>query len=106
MNDQRSNNRPVDPYEEQYRRQLEQFSRMAGEDGGEVGLQPGSIDDAFAGEYPDDYGAEQSYEQTYSGGGSQPADRPRKKRGSSGRTRSSSSRPAKKHSGSSGSSGH
>ena len=60
MDDNNKNgNRPLDPYEEQYRRQLEQFSRMAGSDsGGEVDLRMGSIDDAFAGEYQDNYNSQ------------------------------------------------
>ncbi len=44
--------RPVDPYEEEYLRQLEEYSRIAGEDGsGDIDLTMGSADDAFASEY-------------------------------------------------------
>ena len=46
--------RPADPYEEEYQRQLEEFSRIAGEDvRGEVDLTMGSADDAFAGYHRD-----------------------------------------------------
>ena len=43
--------RPADPYEEEYQRQLEQISRIAGDTGGEVDLSMGSADDVFASEY-------------------------------------------------------
>ena len=63
MNRNKNGSRPLDPYEEQYRQQLEQFSRLAGsDDDGEVDLSMGSIDDAFAGEYQRGSG-----EQPYSG---------------------------------------
>ena len=66
MNSRNNGSRPLDPYEAQYQQQLEQFSRLAGDTDGEVDLNPGSIDDAFAGyeqQYaqqsplPRDYGA-------------------------------------------------
>lgn len=42
----------MDPYEEEYLRQLEEYSRIAGEDGsGDIDLTMGSADDAFASEY-------------------------------------------------------
>ncbi|MBQ8966662.1 LCP family protein [Ruminococcus sp.] len=68
MDNNKFNSRPVDPYEEQYQRQLEQFSRMAGDKGGDIDLSMGSIDDAFAGEYEQydespQYGGQQSYGQ-------------------------------------------
>lgn len=93
MNDQRKNNRPVDPYEEQYRRQLEQFSRIAGDDGGDVDLQTVGIDDAFADEYPSGGTSEQDYY-----GGGQSYERPRQKSRSDKRKKSSGSRPKKKSS--------
>ncbi|SEL23169.1 LCP family protein [Ruminococcus albus] len=43
--------RPADPYEEEYQRQLEEISRIAGDTGGEVDLSMGSADDVFASEY-------------------------------------------------------
>ncbi len=69
MNRNKNNSRPVDPYEEQYQRQLEQFSRMAGESGGEVDLNMGSIDDAFAG-YEDSGSSYQSPQGNYQPQGS------------------------------------
>ena len=43
--------RPADPYEEEYQRQLEEISRIAGDTGGEIDLSMGSADDVFASEY-------------------------------------------------------
>lgn len=91
MNEQRRNNRPADPYEEQYRRQLEQFSRIAGDDGGEVDLQTVSIDDAFAEEYPAAGSAAQDYYDA-------PPARPRQKSGSSKGKKASGSDSSKKRS--------
>ena len=46
-----NNGRRIDPYEEQYRRQLERFSRMAGDEPGEADFSFGPADDAFADEF-------------------------------------------------------
>ena len=43
--------RPADPYEEEYQRQLEEISRIAGDTGGEIDLSMGSADDVCASEY-------------------------------------------------------
>lgn len=93
MKDKRSG-RPLDPYEEQYQRQLERYYQMAGDNGGEVDLQPGSIDDAFAEEYPQSGGTEQGYY-----GGEQPADRPRRKKSGKRPAPSDSRRSARSRSG-------
>ena len=49
MNSKNNGGRPLDPYELQYQQQLEQFTQLAGDTDDDIGLDPGSIDDAFAG---------------------------------------------------------
>ena len=74
--------RPADPYEEEYQRQLEEISRIAGDTGGEIDLSMGSADDVFASEYQrydtppqmggQSYGEEymnRQYAQAHTGGG-------------------------------------
>ena len=64
MNSRNNGSRPLDPYEAQYQQLLEQFSRLAGDTDGEVDLNPGSIDDAFAG-YEQQYAQQSLLQRDY-----------------------------------------